>query len=417
MNCGILSKILNFFGNRRKYSKDYIESSHIKEIIEQSEKFAENKLVLIYYFDEYVQEVKNSKRESRVTLLKLVIYTYLYKLFVMGFIDDIRIRLLIMDYTLNFNGNRLLYSLAFSSLGFIFLVIPFRVQYLEMSRQMPILKIYYLIKYRIIQYPLTSNHYQKFCFYLKIMSSMLFNSFLNTLAIIVTFCHIFTFGSYPMNGLEIYSIFGQILGNITFFSTFYYASAYVIMVVFVWFSSIQYLKFKFEEINTKIELSLKQKNIRLLMNAIHEHNYVEILTRDINFLLSRLIFILYYILTLTSQLFLYISQREDTLLIHRIFFRFYGISYVLFLLAMNITCNQLCSRAHKSYPMLFLIIFNENIRMSLKQRLKLWSFVEKLSGRQIGFYCYDLFAMNSNRFHHYLCIYVSNYILIVNLFP
>ena len=83
---------------------------------------------------------------------------------------------------------------------------------------------------------------------------------------------------------------------------------------------------------------------------------------------------------------------------------------------MNISCNQICTRAHKSYSRLFLIIVDENIRMSFKQRLKLWSFMEKLSGPQIGFYCYDLFAMNSNRFYHYLCIYVLNYRLIVSLF-
>ena len=105
----------------------------------------------------------------------------------------------------------------------------------------------------------------------------------------------------------------------------------------------------FEAINTKIELSLKQMNIPLLMNAIHEHNYVERLTRDINFLLCKQIFILYYILALSSQLFFYISQKDDTLFSHRIFFRTFGIFYIILLLAMYISCNQICTRAHKSY--------------------------------------------------------------------
>ena len=157
-------------------------------------------------------------------------------------------------------------------------------------------------------------------------------------------------------------------------------------------------------------------NIRLLMYAIHEHNYVERLTRDINIFLSPLIFIMYYFVTLSSQFFYYISQRADTLFIHGLIFQFIAIWNMFVLMVMNISCSQVCSRAHKPYATLFSIIFNLNIRMSLKQRLKLWSFVEKLSGPQIGFYCYDLFAMNSNRFYRYLCIYVSNYILIVTLF-
>ena len=229
----------------------------------------------------------------------------------MGFIDDIRIRLLIMDYSLDSNGNRLLYSLASSSLGLSVLVIPFLLQYLEMSRQMPIVKIYYLIKYRIIKYPLTLHYYRKYCFYLKIMFLFLYNSFFNTLTIIFAISHIFTFGSYPRNGLEIYSIIGQILGNVTFFITYYYACAFWIFVILIGLSSTLYLKYKFEEINTKIELSLKQMNIRLLMNAIHEHNYVERLTRDINSLLSKFIFIflLYFNIYLATFL-IYITQKR-----------------------------------------------------------------------------------------------------------
>ena len=380
------------------------------------EEFAKNKLVLIYDIDEYMQEKKNKKREFWVTMVKLMVYIQVYKVFFMGFIDDIRFRLLIQDYTLFSNGNRLLYALATSSLCTLMLVIPFLFQYWEMSRQVPIWKIYHLIKYRIIKYPLNTKHYRKYCFGLKILSLVFYNSYLNTLTIIITIYHIFSFGSYPKQRFEIYSIIGQILGNITFFFTYYYTNAYVNFLVFNWPFSTLYLKYKFEEINTKIELSLKQMNIRLLMNAIHEHNYVERLTRNINFVFSRIIFISYYNFTLTSQLFLYMAQREDILLIHRIIFQILAIIWILCLSLMNITLSQIITRAHKSYPKLFSMIFNENIRMNLKQRLKLWSFMEKLSGPQIGFYCYDLFAMNSYEFYQYITIYVSNYILIVTLF-
>ena len=408
---------MNYFNIKKRIIKQYFTDCNIREVIERMEEFAKNKLVLIYDIDEYVQETKNKKREFWVTLAKLVVYIRVYEVFVMGFIDDIRIRLLIMDYTLNSNGNRLLYILAICSVDTLLLVIPSLLQYLEMSRQLPMIKMLHLIKYRIIKYPLNSNHYRKYCFYLKIMSLIFYNSFINIFAIFCTICHTFIFGSYMRNGFEIYSIFGQILGNFTFFFTFYYATAYLVVLSFVWFSCTQYLKFKFEEINTKIELSLKQMNIRLLMNAIHEHNYVERLTRDINYGFCRMNFMIYYFLTLSSQLILYMSQRDDILLINKISFRVLAMGYIISILVINLSCNQISSRAHKSYSILFSISVNENIRMSLKQRLKLMSFMEKLSGPQIGFYCYDLFAMNSNRFYHYICIYVSNYILIASLFP
>ena len=83
---------------------------------------------------------------------------------------------------------------------------------------------------------------------------------------------------------------------------------------------------------------------------------------------------------------------------------------------MHLTCKLICTRAHHAYSNLFTILVNKNIRMNYKQRLKLMSFMEKLSGPQIGFYCYDLFAMNSNGFYEYITIYVSNYLLIISLF-
>ena len=413
----ILTNIWNLFENKRKCLKEYLFDCNIRGVIERMEEFGKNKLVLIYDCDEYVQGKKNKKREFRCTMLKLMAYIHLYKMFFMGFVDDIRIRLLIMDYTLNSDVNRLLYSLAIISPAIMFLIIPFLLQHLEISRQLPIWKMYHLIKYRIIKYPLNSKNNRKYCFYLKIISSLLYNSNFNTMVIMVSIGHCFTFGSNVMNGFEIYSIFGQIFGIISFFFSSYYVMAYQSFGLILGFSSTQYLKYKFEEINTKIELSLKQMNIRLLMNAIHEHNYVERLTRDINDIFSRIIFILYYISTFISQLFFYIAQREDTYLTHKLSLYYLAMIDIIILLYMHITCDQICTRAHQTYPRLFTILVNENFRMKFKQRLKLMSFMEKLSGPQIGFYCYDLFAMNSNGFYEYITIYVSNYLLIISLFP
>ena len=70
----ILSKNSNFFKNKKKCLKDYFKDCNIREVIEQSEEFAKNKLVLIYDFDEYVEELKNSKREFWVTLVKLIVF-------------------------------------------------------------------------------------------------------------------------------------------------------------------------------------------------------------------------------------------------------------------------------------------------------------------------------------------------------
>ena len=61
MNRGILRKISSFFQNKKRNLKHYLNDCNIREVIERLEEFAKNKLVLIYDFDEYVQEMKDSK--------------------------------------------------------------------------------------------------------------------------------------------------------------------------------------------------------------------------------------------------------------------------------------------------------------------------------------------------------------------
>ena len=226
MSLRILTNIWNFFEDKRKCLKEYMTDCNVREVIERTEEFGKNKLVLIYDSDEYVQENKNKKREFLVIIAKLMAYIHFYKLFFMGSLDDIRIRLLIMDYTLNTFGNRLLYSLSLICIATFFLLLQFLMQYLEINRKLPIFKILHLVKYRIIKYPLNSENYRKFCLYLKISSIYSHNFYLNTSVIILTIFHSFIFGSYPSYGFEIYSMIGQTLGNITFIVTFYYSYAY-----------------------------------------------------------------------------------------------------------------------------------------------------------------------------------------------
>ena len=181
-------------------------------------------------------------------------------------------------------------------------------------------------------------------------------------------------------------------------------------VIWVLFTS--YAKFKFNEISDKIVLSLKQSNIRGLMNAICEHNYVECLTRDSNHFFRVITFIIYLIATIGFQIILFGVHKSDTKPMGRIIAAFIFFTCFWAVVGMNVMSTWISTSARKPYSTIYSII-NSRTRMSSIQRLKVLAFIEKLSGPDIGFYCLDLFPMNGINFAQYLYVCGANYFLIL----
>ena len=73
-----------------------------------------------------------------------------------------------------------------------------------------------------------------------------------------------------------------------------------------------YLKYRFQEINEKIDLSLKLKSPVLLMIAITEHNINSKQTKNLNQFFGLIVFILYFMVTPPLMLLLYLIHAEDT---------------------------------------------------------------------------------------------------------
>ena len=61
---------------------------------------------------------------------------------------------------------------------------------------------------------------------------------------------------------------------------------------------------------------------------------------------------------------------------------------------------------HTGHIQNYILLLIKN-RLTFRQRWKLLAFIEKLSGRPIGFYCYDLFPMNNYEF--YKCLEQRKY--------
>ena len=120
----------------------------------------------------------------------------------------------------------------------------------------------------------------------------------------------------------------------------------------LWYMSTNYLKFKYREINCKIEISLKYSNINLFINVIKEHNYMDILTERLNVFFQMITFIIYYIATIGFQLLLYITHHKDSNIFGKIKTGFIFFSCFWAVLSMNLMSTGVIRSAHKPYPKL-----------------------------------------------------------------
>ena len=163
-----------------------------------------------------------------------------------------------------------------------------------------------------------------------------------------------------------------------------------------------YLKYRFQEINRKIELSLKLYSVVLLLNAITEHNTTSKQTKDLNDVWELIIFLIYYMTTPPLMVLLYLVHAKDIKYILRLVAGAGAFLFVLLLFSINLLSSMISGSAHKPRNVLYTFLMSVNI--SIAQKLKIINFIENLNGSVIGFYCWNLFPMTN----HYYSLYVAN---------
>src|ERR1700743_201746 len=93
------------------------------------------------------------------------------------------------------------------------------------------------------------------------------------------------------------------------------------------------------------------------------------------------------------------------------------ILYKSILVYTNVMSAWIYTAPRKPYPLLLRYVSTRRPVLSNSDRLKVMAFIERLStGPAIGYYCYDLFPMNSKEFVQYLIISGANYLLIISMF-
>jgi len=153
-------------------------------------------------------------------------------------------------------------------------------------------------------------------------------------------------------------------------------------------------------------------NSRLLINTIHEHNYYSDLIHKLSGVFNKALAIIYFFETPPFNIIFHLVISNGVNTYMRIVYSISAVTVLIVLFALS-SVSSLSTAAHS--PTSSLNSFLARNKCSIKRKLKISGFLEKLSGPVIGFYCYNFFALTSFAFFEYIVFNVKDYILMSGL--
>ena len=175
-----------------------------------------------------------------------------------------------------------------------------------------------------------------------------------------------------------------------------------------------YFRYKFRELYYEIQQCARPSRIYMdLMFFIIKHRQFIKLTETVNKTISVLIFLIYYMSSSSCLILVYIAQSTSAITPIRVGAAITSVLIFFNLLVITLMSSPIAFWAKK--PIKPLIRYIGETRLSLKQRLRITQYIEHLNGPHIGFYCLDLFPMNSYQFYLYVANCFKTYFLLLGL--
>ena len=220
-------------------------------------------------------------------------------------------------------GHPILFSSAIGTVSLAILAIGLTLSYQEITHTVFAFDVFDEIRHGRIRYPLKPNNFRKYCIKVNLVTDFVFKE---CHLFMVLFCVLLNFGLSLIllinHEFNFYLLASFIFFNVIMVIFSIQCFGYVWLGFIIWFMSTLYLKYKFIEINEKIELSLKHSNINLLMYSMKEHNYVEIMTKKFNHFFRKITFIIYFIATIGFQIMFYGIHHKGSTPYGRVGFAF-----------------------------------------------------------------------------------------------
>ena len=175
------------------------------------------------------------------------------------------------------------------------------------------------------------------------------------------------------------------------------------------------MKYRFKQLNEEIEHMVKIKNYKKLAKLLSFHIALEKEALLLNNEVKYHMYFLYNCVKPAFNIFVCLLFMDDTVLLMRIIVIVALTSIAIVLYLISYQCSSVTTAAHKSQPAFYSILLSGNNKIPLKLKLKFLRFIERLSGPEIGFSCYNLFTINSYNFADYVLDSIASYCLIIKL--
>jgi hypothetical protein len=275
----------------------------------------------------------------------------------------------------------------------------------------PILQLYSTNRYH---YELSDRYYRKFCLKSRLMAkyilgplfrATLFGFILIYISLIVK--------AYFDSDFEFSIIIAIVNIIVVFVLLNHYIAVFCVGFIILCIASL-HLKYSFRQMKDMMKQNLRYQNSVLIMDKIHKHDYYSKLTLDWNQHFKYILFVVYFLTPPLINIILYLSVFETNNYL-RIFYGLLVFNCYYLILIFNYICSSLSSSAHDFTSDLYAFLSNKRIIIPVQHRLKISTFVEKLCGPVIGYYCYNLFPFTNYAFYEYISIVSCNYILMSNL--
>jgi hypothetical protein len=211
-----------------------------------------------------------------------------------------------------------------------------------------------------------------------------------------------------------FSLIGLIINYVLFTICWIHCIAIIWIALVVYFWTILYLKYHFQQIRETIQHCVKTGNSTLLIDAIHEHNYFTELTEKFNEMLCVGLGITYFCGTPAIDILLHLTICSENLYL-RSFYTLFLAQVVIFLFIFTFISRISIFAHNVSSDIHNFLLRKHTTKIQLINKLKISSFIEKLYGTFIGYYCFDLFPFTTFEFYQYMYFISGTYFLLNGL--
>ena len=189
---------------------------------------------------------------------------------------------------------------------------------------------------------------------------------------------------------------------------------------FILGSSLSYLIYlsltlHFKQVHFDVEQSLKSNNFTRLVSVFKAHILMEKETKRINIEYKFYYLIAFKLFKFAFSPLINITHDPDTIPIIRLIVMIFDCLIVLSLIALFSSAVNVKRSAHKPISSLYHYMAQTDNRISLKMRMKMMLFIDRLSGPAIGFYCLNLFPITLYYFIDHIIEFGLNYLLLIDL--